>query len=364
MSRATSSLAAAGEISRPSANSPIVTRRWWARNTTASIWRPVSGSVAAGRARAWWWGAISYSATASSGSRRASSSVTSTWRVVILGQVIHFGTRSIRDPKHHVQPGGGVAACRRACGYTRGAVIPLHDDSPTRRFPAVTVGLIAANVAVFVVQLTLPRWGITTNGWYYLLGVRPFELTHHVDLPPFAWFPGWATLFTSMFVHGGWAHLIFNMWYLWIFGNNVEDAMTRPRYLVFYLVCGLLATATQVLVAPGADVPLIGASGAIAGVLGGYLVLFPRARVLTVIPLIVVWPVFEVPAWILLLVWFAHPGRERLAVVGLGRGRRRVLRPRGRVRRRRAAGAALRAAPAAALAPRAPGGAAGAGRRV
>jgi membrane associated rhomboid family serine protease len=183
-------------------------------------------------------------------------------------------------------------------------VIPLHDDSPTRRFPAVTVGLIAANVAVFVLQLTLPRWGITANGWYYLLGVRPFELTHHVDLPPFAWFPGWATLFTSMFVHGGWAHIIFNMWYLWIFGNNVEDAMTPPRYLVFYVACGLIATATQVLVSPAADVPLVGASGAIAGVLGGYLVLFPRARVLAVIPLIVVWPVFEIPAWILLLVWF------------------------------------------------------------
>ncbi len=184
-------------------------------------------------------------------------------------------------------------------------MIPLHDDSPTRRFPAVTVGLIAANVAVFILQFTLPRWGITGNGWYYLLGVRPFELTHHVDLPPFVWFPGWATLFTSMFVHGGWAHIIFNMWYLWIFGNNVEDAMTRPRYLVFYLACGFAATATQVLASPAADVPLIGASGAIAGVLGGYLVLFPRARVLTVIPLLIVWPVFEIPAWILLLVWFA-----------------------------------------------------------
>jgi len=190
-------------------------------------------------------------------------------------------------------------------GTLAGAVIPLHDDNTTRRFPAITVTLIAVNVAVFAVQLTLPRWGITENGWYYLLGVRPFELTHHVDLPPFAWFPTWATLFTSMFVHGGWLHLIFNMWYLWLFGNNVEDAMTRPRYLLFYLVCGLLATATQVLVAAGSDVPLIGASGAIAGVLGGYLVLFPRSRVLTVVPLIVVWPVFEVPAWIWLLVWFA-----------------------------------------------------------
>jgi len=200
---------------------------------------------------------------------------------------------------------GGRTAPDTAARYTHGAVIPLRDDIPGRRFPAVTVALIAANVAVFVVQLALPRWGVTESGWYYLLGVRPFELTHHVDLPPFAWFPGWATMFTSMFVHGGWLHLLFNLWFLWIFGDDVEGAMTRPRFLLFYLVCGLAATATQVLVAPASDVPLIGASGAIAGVLGGYLVLFPRARVLTVVPLLIVWPVFEVPAWILLLVWFA-----------------------------------------------------------
>jgi membrane associated rhomboid family serine protease len=197
-------------------------------------------------------------------------------------------------------------------------MIPLHDDKRTHRLPAVTLALIIANVVVFVVQLTLPRWGITENGWFYLLGVRPFEVTHHVDLPPFAWFPAWATLFTTMFVHGGWAHLIFNMWYLWIFGNNVEDAMTRPRFLGFYLACGLLATATQVVVSPSSDVPLIGASGAIAGVLGGYLVLFPRARVLTVIPLIIVWPVFEIPAWILLLVWFALQGVSGVVSWGSG----------------------------------------------
>jgi membrane associated rhomboid family serine protease len=187
-------------------------------------------------------------------------------------------------------------------------MIPLHDDNPTRRFPAVTVALIAANVAVFVVQLLLPRWGITLEGWYYLLGARPFELTRHVDLAPFGWFPWWATLFTALFVHGGWLHLIFNMWYLWIFGNNVEDAMTRPRFAAFYLACGLVATGAQVLVAPASEVPIVGASGAIAGVLGAYLVLHPRAHVLTVIPLIIVWPVFEVPAWILLLVWFVLQG--------------------------------------------------------
>ena len=187
-------------------------------------------------------------------------------------------------------------------------MIPLHDDNPTRRFPAVTAALIAANVAVFGVQLFLPRWGITEQGWFYLLGARPFELTRHMDVPPFDWFPFWATLFTSLFVHGGWLHLIVNMWYLWLFGASVEDAMTRPRFVLFYLVCGLVATTAQVLVAPASEVPLIGASGAIAGVLGGYLVLFPRQRVLTVIPLIVVWPVFEVPAWILLVIWFVVQG--------------------------------------------------------
>jgi membrane associated rhomboid family serine protease len=187
-------------------------------------------------------------------------------------------------------------------------VIPLHDDNPARRFPAVTAALIAANVAVFGVQLFLPRWGITEQGWFYLLGARPFELTRHMDVPPFDWFPFWATLFTSLFVHGGWLHLIVNMWYLWLFGAGVEDAMTRPRFVLFYLVCGLVATTAQVLVAPASEVPLIGASGAIAGVLGGYLVLFPRQRVLTVIPLIVVWPVFEVPAWILLVIWFVLQG--------------------------------------------------------
>jgi membrane associated rhomboid family serine protease len=197
-------------------------------------------------------------------------------------------------------------------------MIPLHDDIPARRFPAVTVALIAANVAVFVVQLSLPRWGVTEQGWFQLLGVRPFEVTHHTDLPPFAWFPVWATLFTTLFVHGGWAHLVFNLWYLWLFGGNVEGAMTRPRFVLFYLVCGLLATATQVLVSPESAVPLIGASGAIAGVLGGYLVLFPRARVLTVIPLIVVWPVFEVPAWVWLLVWFGIEAWSGMRSLGSG----------------------------------------------
>ena len=158
---------------------------------------------------------------------------------------------------------------------------------------------------MFAVALLLPRHGLTTSGFYARAGVTPFELTHGVDVPPRDLVPWWATIFSSMFIHGGWLHIIFNMLFLWVFGNNVEDTMTRPRFLAFYLICGMVATATQVMTAPDSTAPLIGASGAIAGVLGAYLVLFPRARVLTVIPLFFVFPVLYVPAWILLLVWFA-----------------------------------------------------------
>jgi membrane associated rhomboid family serine protease len=180
-------------------------------------------------------------------------------------------------------------------------LIPLHDDVPTRRFAVVTLVIILLNVAVFAFELTLPGYGMTLGGFYAKAGATPFELAHGLDVPPGDLVPWWATLFTSMFIHGGWLHLIFNMLYLWIFGNNVEDALGRARFLGFYLACGLVATATQVLTDPGSTAPIIGASGAVAGVLGAYLVLFPRARVLSVF----VFPVISVPAWILLGAWFA-----------------------------------------------------------
>jgi membrane associated rhomboid family serine protease len=184
-------------------------------------------------------------------------------------------------------------------------LIPLYDDVPTRRFAVVTLVVILLNVAVFAFELTLPRYGMTLGGFYAKAGATPFELAHGLDVPPADLVPWWATLFTSMFIHGGWLHLIFNMLYLWIFGNNVEDALGRVRFLGFYLACGLVATATQVLTGPGSTAPMIGASGAVAGVLGAYLVLYPRARVLSVFTLGVIFPVVSVPAWILLAVWFA-----------------------------------------------------------
>ena len=195
-------------------------------------------------------------------------------------------------------------------------MIPLHDGIPTRRLPVVTFAIIVINVAVFAFELRLPLWGLSLEGWYYLAGARPLELVERVDLPPFGPIPWWATLFTSPFVHGGWLHLVFNMLYLWIFGNNVEDVMTRPRFVAFYALCGLVATTAQVLVAPQSDVPVIGASGAIAGVLGAYLVLYPRAQVLTVVPLLIFYPVFTVPAWILLGIWFAAQAVQGLLAYG------------------------------------------------
>jgi membrane associated rhomboid family serine protease len=195
-------------------------------------------------------------------------------------------------------------------------VIPLHDDVPARRFPVVTAFFIAANVAVFVFELTLPRAGLTLTGLYARAGVTPFELAHGLDVPPRDLVPWWATMFSAMFIHGGWLHLIFNMLYLWIFGNSVEDAMTRPRFVALYLVCGMVATATQVMSAASSTVPLIGASGAIAGVLGAYIVLFPRARVLSVLTLGVIFPVVSVPAWILLGVWLAIQAVEGLLSFG------------------------------------------------
>jgi len=196
-------------------------------------------------------------------------------------------------------------------------VIPLYDVNPTRRFPAVTVALIAVNVVVYLWQvLVLPATGMSVAEWCYVAGVRPVEVIQHVDLPPSGGLPWWATLFTSQFVHGGLLHLGFNMLYLWIFGNNVEDSMSRPRFLVFYLLCGLGAAAGQVLVDPTSAVPLVGASGAIAGVLGAYFVLFPRARVLTLVPLFLFFPVFEMPAWVLLVAWFVLQWLAGLSSLG------------------------------------------------
>jgi membrane associated rhomboid family serine protease len=192
-------------------------------------------------------------------------------------------------------------------------MLPLRDNVPTRSFPIVTVALIVANVlAYFFFQHGTITLGSPTNHDYlcnlYDYGTIPREVTHWgtqvaVQGCPLPTAPTWLTLFTSMFMHGGLLHLGGNMLFLWIFGNNVEDSMGPVRFIVFYLLGGLAADAGQILFSLNSVVPSLGASGAIAGVLGGYLVLFPRARVVTLIFIVFFFTILELPAILFLGIW-------------------------------------------------------------
>jgi membrane associated rhomboid family serine protease len=172
-------------------------------------------------------------------------------------------------------------------------MIPLKDDIPSARFPVVNTALIAANCAVFLLELGM---GSGLQPLMERYGIVPVRLLS-------AGCSGWGTIITSMFLHGGWAHIIGNMLYLFIFGDNVEDAMGRARYALFYLLCGTGAAWAHVLSGPGSTMPTVGASGAIAGVLGAYLVLYPRAGVLTLIPLGIFFRIVRVPAVVVLGFW-------------------------------------------------------------
>ena len=184
-------------------------------------------------------------------------------------------------------------------------VLPLHDDNPTSTRPYLTVGLILACTLTYVWQhLLLSPAG--TQQAAYALGVIPAVLTGREAAPPeIAWLPAWATIFTSMFMHGGFLHLAGNMLYLWIFGNNIEEAMGRARFFIFYVLCGVAAVLAQVLSNPGSIVPMVGASGAISGVLGAYTLLYPRARVLLGLPLgFLIVELGRFPAVWVLAAWF------------------------------------------------------------
>ena len=182
-------------------------------------------------------------------------------------------------------------------------MIPLHDDNPTTIRPLVTWGLIGACVLVFLWQLSLS--GGAAQEAVYGFGLIPAVLFGERTLPPdIEMVPAIATLFTSMFMHGGLLHLGGNMLYLWIFGNNVEDAMGHGRFLAFYVLCGLAAALAHALFDPSSMLPMVGASGAIGGVLGAYLLLHPKARVLVLIP-IFIFPYFvRIPAAVVLGLWF------------------------------------------------------------
>jgi membrane associated rhomboid family serine protease len=242
-------------------------------------------------------------------------------------------------------------------------LLPIKDNLPTSRFPILTVLLIAANIAVFVWQISQPSDpGSSTDPHVPALsqqdetilnyGAVPYRITHpgkecavetelvapgsaqqnvvcegtaayeraqnepeirlqKLDSPPW-----WETIFTSMFMHGGILHIAFNMLFLWIFGNNVEDSMGRGRFLLFYLLAGIVAAYAQALLDTGSTEPAVGASGAIAGVLGGYLLLFPRARVLTVVFIIFFVTLIEIPAVIVLGIWFVLQFLPAIGQVG------------------------------------------------
>ena len=219
-------------------------------------------------------------------------------------------------------------------------MLPLRDNLPTERFPVLTVVLIAINVLVFAWQLTLgddsyssPELrgaGVTESDQAAIeFGAIPYRLTNpgtdcgvaRADvvcegtdeyeaaesagaLVALADAPWWVTVFTSMFMHGSILHIAGNMLFLWVFGNNVEDSMGRPKFLAFYLLSGIVAVYAQALLEPGATVPTIGASGAVAGVLGGYILLHPRARVLTLVFIVFLITFIEIPAMVMIGVWF------------------------------------------------------------
>jgi len=168
-------------------------------------------------------------------------------------------------------------------------MFPLKDTQPSYSRPVVTIALITVNLLVFLFEASLgPR---TLNAFVEYYGLVP----DHFQL---------SRIFTSMFLHGGWLHVLGNMWFLWVFGDKIEDLLGHGKYLLFYLLCGIVAALGQVIANPYSTAPMVGASGAIAGVMGAYLIKFPRARILTLVMLVVFFTTVEIPAPIILGYWF------------------------------------------------------------
>jgi rhomboid family protein len=194
-------------------------------------------------------------------------------------------------------------------------MIPYHDENATIR-PAIVTAVIVALCALAWLFVQGAGMGVSLAASVCNLGLIPGELTQTLRagtafpmgegvacvIDPG---PQYLNVLTSMFLHGSWMHLIGNMWFLWLFGNNVEDSMTRPRFVIFYLLCGLAAALAQVLADPRSPLPMVGASGAISGVMGAYLVLFPRVRVFTFVPLGFFMTSVALPAWVMLIYWSA-----------------------------------------------------------
>ncbi len=198
-------------------------------------------------------------------------------------------------------------------------MIPIRDENPSSRTPYVSWSLIGACVAVFLWQISLPgdraAWAI------HVFGLIPALLTGQATLPPGAEvLPPAATVVSSMFLHGGFMHLAGNMLYLWIFGDNIEDSLGHVRFAMFYLLCGIAAALAQALPAPSSQIPMIGASGAISGVLGAYLLRYPHARVVVALPIGFVLQMVRLPAIAVLGLWFFLQLISSLVIAGDGGG--------------------------------------------
>lgn len=181
-------------------------------------------------------------------------------------------------------------------------MIPLKDTTPRRSFPAITILLIVVNVIVFVHQLELSP--AASEAFIQTYGLVPAKIQMALAGRHYSIQDAFVPLFTCMFLHGGILHILGNMWFLWIFGGNVEDRLGRLVYLAFYLVCGIASGISQVAFSWGSHIPAIGASGAISGVLGAYIIFFPRSRILSLVPLFIIWFFWRVPAMIFIGLWF------------------------------------------------------------
>src|SRR5215469_413899 len=187
-------------------------------------------------------------------------------------------------------------------------MFPIRDTQPSYSKPVVTVVLIVVNILVFLYQFSLDSFSQNAFMDQYALIPDHFHFSNVI---------------TSMFLHGGWMHVLGNMWFLWIFGDNIEDILGHPKYLLFYLMCGIAAALTQVFFNPVSRVPMVGASGAIAGVMGAYMIKFPNSRIRTLLFLFIFFTMVDVPAWIMLIYWFGLQfigGFERLTSAQVAQG--------------------------------------------
>jgi len=197
-------------------------------------------------------------------------------------------------------------------------MIPLRDINPRYSFPAVTVSLVAANLLVFIHELTLGP--LELRALFFTYGMIPARLEAFFSHPAVSLPDVAVPLVTNIFLHGGWLHLIGNMWFLWVFGDNIEDRMGHGRFLGFYIVCGVGAALAHSVAEWGSRIPAVGASGAVAGVLGAYYVLFPHSRVVTLVPLVVMWFTVRLPAVFVLGYWMAIQVISGITSLGHGGG--------------------------------------------